>query len=159
MLKLTVVEFLLRSVPEALLFVWASYLLSKTKIEFIRYFSSSIIFAIMVYLIRLLPIDFGIHVILNIFVFLILNIKVNRLKVIKAIPISIGMFIIEAVCESLNMMLLTNILHYDLSFIHKNYIIKLVCFSPSLILFIIISLMLNFIINFFNKTNKNKLIQ
>ena len=154
MLKVSLIDFLLRIIPEALLFVWASHLLSKTKIEFIRYFSSSIIIAIAGYLIRFLPIDFGIHVILNIFVFLIISIKINRLKVVKAIPISIGVFVIESICESLNMMLLTNILHYDLSFILKNNIIKLVSFIPSLILFIIINLMLSFIINFLTRETK-----
>ena len=71
MLKLSVVEFVARAVPEAFLFIFAIYTFSHTRINKKRYLLSSLLMTIMIFIIRSLPISYGIHTILSIMVLIL----------------------------------------------------------------------------------------
>jgi len=64
MLKISIVELIIRGIPEGLLFMWACGTLSKTKILLSRYLVSTIILVVVSYNVRNLPISIGINTLL-----------------------------------------------------------------------------------------------
>ena len=115
MLKLTLLEFFLRGLPEGFLIIFAVYAFSKTVINIKRYIVSSIIFVIAVYLIRLLPIQYGVHTILNIIVIIVLAVNINKIGIIKSIQASIMTIILEFICEGINIFIIKYIFKEDIN--------------------------------------------
>ena len=72
MLRLTAFEFIARVIPEGFVIMLAMIALSNIKLNVKRYIISSLLFAIYVYVGRMLPINYGVHTILDIFVMIIL---------------------------------------------------------------------------------------
>ena len=71
-LKLSCFEFLFRTIPEGLLFILAIYIFSGVKFEVKRFLVSGFVLAIVTFLVRMLPISYGIHTMLNIIIFFII---------------------------------------------------------------------------------------
>ena len=104
MLKVTLFETLVRGIPEALTMMLAMYAFANKKLEKKEYLISSLILVLVVYLIRLLPINYGIHTILNIFVLIFLAFNVNKIDLIVSIKASILILMILFLCEGLNLL-------------------------------------------------------
>lgn len=138
MLKLTVFEFIFRTLPEAFLFILVGYAFSKTKINVIRYIISSILYAVAVYFIRLLPINYGIHTILGIICMNILICYVNRIDIILAIKSSIIATIVLFFLEGLNMLTLSFLFKDQLETIMYDSKLKTICGLPSIVCFAIV---------------------
>lgn len=66
MLKLSILEFFLISIPESLVFIAGIYFLSKRFFTKKRLVIMALLFAIEAYFVRMLPIQFGIHLAINI---------------------------------------------------------------------------------------------
>jgi len=139
MLEVTTLEFFLRAIPEAFLFVFATYTFSKTAIDKGPYLLSSILLAIIAFSVRQLPINYGVHTILAIIALIILNVSINKFKVIKAIQVVNLTFILELVCEGLNILFIQYVLGVDINNISHNIITKMIYLSPSLIIFSVIT--------------------
>lgn len=138
MLKLTAFEFIFRTLPEAFLFILAGYIFSKTKINVIRYIISSILYAVAIYFIRFLPINYGIHTILCIICMNILICYVNRIDIILAIKSSIVATILLFFLEGLNMLILSFLFKEQLETIMYNTKLKTLCGLPSIVFFAIV---------------------
>lgn len=149
MLKLQPIEFLLRTIPEGFLFIFAIYVFSKFNIDKRKYIISSIVFSISVYLIRLLPINYGVHMILSVLVLLFISIVYNNIDAIKSIKGIIVLYIIQLISEAINVLLL-NLMDLNLDELFKNPIKKSILGLPSLIITFII------IITFYLINKKNK---
>ncbi len=106
MLKLSAFELIVRTIPEVFMLIFASYAFSKTKVDWNKYFLSSIILSICVFAIRLLPINYGVHTILNIIVLTVIVIHINKIDTIKAIKSSIITPILLFILEGVNVMFL-----------------------------------------------------
>lgn len=135
MLQVSWFEFIVRGFPEALLFVFAVYTFTKTKVNLKKYSLSVILFWIIVYLIRFLPIQYGIHTLLSLIVLIIITNSLNKIDVIKSIQAGIITFILGFVSEGLNAFFIQSVLEKDLSIISKDPILKTLYGLPSLILF------------------------
>ena len=140
MLKLPVLEFFIRGLPEGILLVFSIYCFSKTSIEIGRYSISAILMAIAGYAVRLMPIHYGVHTILNIIIVSILTIFINKIKIMKAIKAIIITVILESICEGINLFIIYYILRIDINNTFKNPILKTMYGIPSLIIFGIIVL-------------------
>lgn len=151
MLKLKPIEFLLRGIPESFLFILAIYVFSKTKLDKNKYIISSLLYAISTYIIRLLPIDYGVHMILSVLFLLFILIIYNKFEVIVLIRSIIIMYLIQFVSEAINVAML-NIIGLDLDTLFENPVSKSVVGIPSLI----ISGMIIWSFNFFNKRREKK---
>nr|WP_312292105.1 hypothetical protein [Clostridium chromiireducens] len=68
MLQLTVLEFTIRTIPEALVYIFAAYVFSNKKLDVNKYLISSFLLAIGTFLVRMLPINYGVHTILAIII-------------------------------------------------------------------------------------------
>ncbi|NFO31819.1 hypothetical protein FDB41_16615 [Clostridium botulinum] len=135
MLRLTTFEFLVRIIPEAFVLILGMFTLSNTKFNLKKYIISSLLFGLCEYGIRMLPINYGVHTILDIFIMIVTMFSINKSDVILSIRSSlittIGLFI----CEGLNMLLLSAIFKDRLEVIMSNTKLKTIYGLPSLIFF------------------------
>ncbi|MGI5971869.1 MAG: hypothetical protein ACOX7P_09130 [Oscillospiraceae bacterium] len=101
--------FLIKGLPEGLLTVLALYIFTGTKIEVQKYLLLSLIFIVTTYLIRLLPIALGFNTVLSLFILIIVFQSAHKIqlpKMIRTIVSAVGTFILIAVAEVFNMLLL-----------------------------------------------------
>ena len=135
MLKLTFLEIFLRGLPEGFLFMFAVYVFSKTVINIKRYILSSIILVGAVYLIRLLPIQYGVHTILGIIVIIVLAVNINKISIIKSIQSSLMAMILEFICEGINVFIIQYIFKADIMYLLSDPSLKILYGIPSLLIF------------------------
>ena len=133
MLKLQPIEFLLRVLPESFLFVLAVYIFSKTKINKKKYFITGLIFSVVVFIIRMLPINYGVHMILSVLFLLFITVKYNNIDVISSIKSIIFTYMIQLISEAINILFL-NIIDINLDIAFINPITKNLLGIPSIIL-------------------------
>ncbi|WP_343762840.1 hypothetical protein [Clostridium oceanicum] len=141
----------MRGIPEALLFILAIYLLLNKSVKENKklYIISSLIVSISMYLIRLLPIHFGVHTILTITVYIIVFVLINKIEINKAISYSIIVMMILSIGEFINLSILNSIFKSNINAILNNKLLKVILFYPSLIIFMGVIL-------FIYKFNKNR---
>lgn len=133
MLKLQPIEFILRAIPEAFLVIFAIYIFSKTEINKKKYLVTSIVFSIIIYITRLLPINYGVHMILSVLFLLFIIVSYNKIDAINGIKSIIFTYLVQLVSEAINVFIL-NIINLDLGALFKNPIYKAVLGVPSLII-------------------------
>lgn len=141
MLKLTVLEFIFRGIPESFLIILAGYIINYRKINLEQYCAASIIYALAAYLIRMLPIAYGVHTILDIIVIILLLVKINKISVLRAISCSLIFMIILSICEWINVFILENLIKLNIEEVFKSRIDKILYSIPSMILFGLIILL------------------
>lgn len=136
MIKLSIFEFFCRGIPEAFVFVLASLIFTKKIIDKKKLVISSILYAIVAYLVRLLPIHFGVHSIIIMMIYVVISILINNISISKSIFYVLIEFIVLLNCELANMLIL-HWMNVDISVIVESPPKKVLYFLPSLILFII----------------------
>lgn len=134
MLKLSLFEFIIRGIPEQFLFVLAIHAFSKTAINLNKYLISGVLTAVMTYLIRLLPIQYGIHSLLGIVMLIIVVSSINKIDIIKAIRGGVITFILCFTFEGINIAFIQFVLKKDINSIMSNNILKTLTGLPSLII-------------------------
>lgn len=144
-LHLSFLEFVVRCIPEAILFIFAVYTFSNTKIEFKKFIISSLILAVSTFLVRMLPISYGIHTILNIIVLVLITTVINKISVIGSIRSGILTAILMFICEGINMGLIQLTHGSEMERIFTDSILKTIYGLPSLMIFAIILLTYKFI--------------
>lgn len=147
MFKLPFIELFLRGIPEGLLCISCCYVLSRTKMNWRRIIIASIIMAICVYGIRMLPIRFYHISTLSICTLTFINIIINKIPIIKSIQVSIYTFIIEILCEWINFLALKVLFSISPEQILISTLSKMIYGSPSLVMFVAIILLINYIMN------------
>ncbi len=144
-LHLSFLEFIVRGIPEAILFVLAVYIFSNTKLEIKKIIIASLILSVSTFLVRMLPISYGIHTILNIITLVLITSVVIKISIIDSIRSGILTAILMFICEGINMGLIQLIHGNEIEKIFSNPILKTVYGLPSLIIFTIIILLYKFI--------------
>jgi hypothetical protein len=139
MLKLTAIEFIVRTIPEAFVYIFAGYAFSNSKFNIKKYITASIAFAISVYFIRIMPINYGVHTILSIIIQAIILISISKINVIIAVKSSIITTICLFILELLNLLALNFIFKEQVESIMLNPISKTISGLPSLGVFAIIA--------------------
>lgn len=144
MLNVSLMEFFFRAAPEEFLLIFAIYAFSKTAINIKKYLISSILFVIIAYSIRFLPIQYGVHTILNLIVVIVLTVNINKIDIIKSIRASIITIILEFICEGINISIIQYIFKLDLNYILNNPILKILYGIPSLLIFACVTILYYF---------------
>jgi hypothetical protein len=135
MLRLTWFEFFVRAIPEQFLFVLAIHAFSKIRIDLKKYLLSGMLAAIMLYLIRLLPIQYGVHSLVSLIILIVIVSYINKIDIIKSIRSGIVSFILCFILEGINVVFIQFVLKMDLNSIMNNHILKTITGLPSLIVF------------------------
>lgn len=141
MLKIDWFQILFRLLPETFTLTFIIYTLSGEHIQKKKYISTSLILSFFVYASRMLPIFLGVHTVINIVVYISAFIILG-ISLVKAIKNTFIAVLILELCELLNLFL-NLILNIDVSKVSNTYL-KTLYGMPSLILFIIISLILKY---------------
>lgn len=133
MLKLQPIEFILRAIPESFLVIFAIYIFSKTEINKKKYLVTSIAFSIIIYITRMLPINYGVHMILSVLFLLFIIVSYNKIEVINGIKSIIFTYLVQLVSEAINVFIL-NLMNLDLETLFINPIYKTIFGLPSLVI-------------------------
>ncbi|MCR1951711.1 MULTISPECIES: hypothetical protein [Clostridium] len=132
MLKLQPIEFFLRVLPEGFLFIFAIYVFSKVRINKKKYIVSSLILSTLIYIIRMLPISYGVHTILSMLFLVFFTMLYNKIDVARVIRSIIFIYVIQFLSEGINMVIIKLIPNFEMLF--KDPIYKTILGLPSLII-------------------------
>ena len=146
MIKLSFIE-LIRVIPEFAIYMWACYLLSKTKFHLNRYLLSTALLTLAIYIVRSLPINLGINTVLFLGIMIITNININKISIIKSISLSVGIIILESLCELINILMIKYLFKADLTIVCSNPFLKTIYFIPSLVLLVLLIIIINAVLN------------
>ncbi|MDD3242084.1 MAG: hypothetical protein PHQ64_04890 [Bacilli bacterium] len=152
MLRLTAFEFILRALPEAFIYIFAGHVFSNKKLNVNRYLIASLLLAVSTFIIRMLPINYGVHTILIIIMQIIILISISKIDIILAIKASIIATICLFMAEVLNMLVLNLIFKEQLQSAMLNTQLKTIYGMPSLGGFAVIVLCCYY----FRKNGKSK---
>lgn len=144
MLQVQPIEFLLRGIPEGFIYILAVYVFSGTRLDKKRYVISALITAVLIYLIRLLPIVLGAHTILSILLIMFLSMNYNKINLTKAAKSTIIIFIIQYLSEAINMIIIKFIPNLDIDKVFVDPVSKCLIGIPSLIITITVILLYYF---------------
>lgn len=145
MLEVKPIEFILRGIPEGFLVIFAIYIFSETKINKKKYLVTSVVFSLTTYITRMLPINYGVHMILSVLFLLFIVVYYNKIDVVSAIKSIIFIYLIQFVSEAINVSML-NFMNIDLNIEFENPVYKSIIGIPSLIITGVIILII-YIIN------------
>ncbi|WP_061311548.1 hypothetical protein [Clostridium botulinum] len=132
----------MRLTPEAFLFIFIIKAFSNSKINKNKYVLSSILFSVIIYSIRLLPIHYGVHTILNIIAIILICTFINQVAPIKAITYSLILVSFLALSEALNLYFIYKIFGKNIENILKSPFKKCIYLMPSIIVLVIIVLLI-----------------
>lgn len=141
MLKLTLLEFFLRNIPEALILIWGIYVICRKSLKILQYLFSSMVVAILTFFIRLLPIYNGVHIIINI-IMIISIMAIIGIPLIKAIYSTLLIIFMLCLSEFLNIMILSS-LNINTNINILDPLTKCVYGIPSLILLSLFIIIIN----------------
>lgn len=130
-------ELIIRAIPETLLFVGASFVLTKTKIDKKNFILSSCILCILPYITRLLPVDFGITSLLSLIFLVFSNVKINKIKPVASIKASVLIYITMFLSEFISITFMQVVLKLNMNEIFKNTVMRAIAGIPSLFIFAI----------------------
>ena len=128
--------FFIRLLPESLLYVLAGYGIVKKKLEMKEYLISSLLLALIIYFVKLLPLSLLIPQIIILLCCILLKIFINKIDAINAIISTISVMIIIIILEGINMVFI-NLLLKD-SYHNADPFIQMMLGLPSLIVLSII---------------------
>lgn len=138
MLALTSFELIGRTIPEAFIFIFATYVFSNTKLDAKRYIISSVLLGICIYFVRKLPINYGVHTILNIIIQSSIITAISKIAIVKVIRSAIISALSLFILEAFNILILSLIFKEQLQELMLNPTSKIIYGSPSLICFVVI---------------------
>lgn len=126
----------------------ASYILMGIKLEFKDILKNSILYLGILTFIRMLPISFGIHIILGMFVLGIILYKIKKKDVILTILTISKMFACLAISEGIYVFIINTILGVPLeNFIDNTSVESALLTLSSLFIFIALVIILRFLTN------------
>jgi len=126
MLKLSLLEVFFRAIPECSLMVFSTYTFSKVAINKWRYSLSSILLVIIIYIIRCLPINFGMHTVLAFITSIVLSVSISRIDFFQSIKAVAFTVILEFICEGINIFIILYVFGLKMNDDFSNNVTKLV---------------------------------
>ncbi|WP_321161701.1 hypothetical protein [Clostridium sporogenes] len=140
MLKIGIVELIIRTLPECFFIIFVIQVFSNYKINKNKFLLSSILLSIIMYSIRLLPIHYGVHTILNIIAIVVICTFINEVTPIKSITYSLILMSLLALSEALNLYFIYKIFGENIANTLKNPLKKCIYLMPSMIILVSIVL-------------------
>jgi len=136
MMNLPWYAFFIRLLPESFLFILAGYGFIKKKVEVKEYLISGILFAVIGYLIKMLPLSLLIPQILTLLTCVVLLIIINKIDSIYAIISSVSIMITIIILEGINMAFI-NLFLKD-SYKDSSPLFQMILGIPSLVILAVI---------------------
>lgn len=146
MLNSSLSYVIIRSFPESIFLILSGYILFNLNINFKNIIKNSLIFLVILTCIRMLPISFGIHTILSMFVIGMIFYKFENQQIISTIINVSKIYICLAISEGIYMVIADKILKIPTQILTNNTSINSAILSlPSLLIFILLIIGINLI--------------
>ncbi|AVQ37856.1 hypothetical protein C7M56_03850 [Clostridium botulinum] len=136
MLKLSILEFFLISIPESFIFMIGIYFLSKKSFSKRRLKIMALLLGMESYCVRMLPIHFGIHLAINIIFSIVLSVNIGKIPMKDAISYNMIMVIVLSISEFINVFLFIQIFNINGPLVRFTTAIKVIYIIPYFTLFI-----------------------
>ncbi|AUN15458.1 hypothetical protein JGS6364_18961 [[Clostridium] sordellii] len=148
MLNSSLSYIIIRSLPECILLIISSYILMNIKLDKIDILKKSILYLIILTLIRVLPINFGIHTVLSMFVLGTILYRLKGQDIINTILTISKIFICLAMSEGIYMVMANDVMGIPLKLLTDNTkIVSAMLTLPSLLIFFILVLIIKMLTN------------
>ena len=145
MFRLTCVDFFFRLIPESFILIWGIHIFSRKTIDMFKYILSSLVLAILCFIIRCLPIYYGVNTDICIMLTIIVVMFIIDIPLIKNLLGTFLLYFMLSLSETMNMLLLNSLnVSTDISVLQP--IKRCIYGIPSLIIFIISVIVLKFIL-------------
>jgi hypothetical protein len=145
-----------RAIPEGILGFYAIYVFSGERINYKKLLLSGVLFGIITYLVRFLPIKFGVHTIISLIFFIFIAVQINRVHLIKAVTSCILYIVILFVAEAVTYPLIASLVGVPLESLAQDPV-KIVQYgSSSLIFTFIIIVIISIIKKKYNLRRKSE---
>ncbi len=102
MLQVPLIVFLVRGIPEGILAFYAIYVFAGKELNWKRIICSGFLIGFVTYLIRCLPINFGVHTILVLLSYAFITIKLHNINIIRAVTFCIIYIVIMFIAEAIS---------------------------------------------------------
>lgn len=132
MLNLSILELLLRAIPDATLFIMGIHIFSKSPIDKVKIIKSIIYMSVVIYLIRFLPISYGIHSLLGVVANTMIVTTFHKIELVKTLKAVFLTMLVQYVSELINVAWIQLGLGKDLDIIFSNPTTKILYGLPSL---------------------------
>lgn len=145
MFNFTWLDFFFRLIPETLILMWGIHVFSRKIIDRFKYILSSLILAISCFIIRGLPIYYGVNTDICIMLTIIIVMFIKDIPLIKNVLGTFLLYFMLSLSETMNMLLLSRLnINTDISVLQP--ITRCIYGIPSLIIFIISIIILKFVL-------------
>lgn len=135
-MKLTLIDFFLKLIPESFIFIWGISIISNKVISKKIHIIYCILLAIEIYVVRLLPIHFGVHTIIN-NIFTICLLIIAEFSIDTAIRNTLLMTLLLVISEFFNILILKTFnINIEVQFTIPG--VESLLLLPSLIVFILL---------------------
>jgi len=111
-IAISVTQLLIKGIPEGFLMILALHVFTRTKIEMKKYITISVLYIVITYLVRFLPITLGVNTMLSLLTMLLLfqaTYKAQLGKVVRSVISVVAIIICVMISEMLNMLVLYTI--------------------------------------------------
>lgn len=153
MLESSIVYILIRTFPESLVLVLSGMILLGIGIDIKQLFKKGILLGVTIAIIRILPINFGVHTILAMISFGLINFEISDKDIIKTIITTCAVWIALVLSEGAYVFIATEILKIPINVLMNNKeATGALATLPSLIILLIIVFIFKGIKNKFSKT-------
>lgn len=150
MLQISWSQIILIGIPEMLVIIFGIYLITKQPFNLRNYIFSSVAMAVLVFFVRMLPINYGVHTIISIILNITLMVFVG-IPIRKSIYGTLLMYLILSLCEVLDVALLSA-LNFNMNLQSASTLEKFILTIPSLVLFVIFIAIIYYILKFKEKS-------
>ena len=106
-ISISLIELIVKGIPEGLLDVLAVFIITRQPFVTKKYIIISVVFILSNYLIRLLPINFGVNTMIGLLILVLLFVFFTKTDVPKLIKSTIIILITLFLCEMANVAILT----------------------------------------------------
>ncbi|EJO5346331.1 hypothetical protein NRP93_000373 [Clostridium botulinum] len=131
MLKLSILEFFLIGMPESFMFMMGIYFLTNKSFNKKKLIIMSLLSALEIYLVRMLPIHYGVHIFVNIIFSIIICVVVGKISIRQSISYNMIILIVLAISEFITMFIIGKIFKVNVLL----YVPRVIWFIPSFALF------------------------
>lgn len=152
MLSSSLSYILIRSFPESILLILAGYILFNLEINIIDVLKDSILYLIILTFIRIMPISFGIHTVLSMFVIGIIFYKLKKQPIITTILNIANIYICLAISEGIYIIMANCIFKIPIKVLTANTSVHSALLAlPSLLIFILLIILMKLITKKLNR--------
>ncbi|MCU9807020.1 hypothetical protein LEQ06_01745 [Paraclostridium sp. AKS46] len=146
MLNSSLSYVIIRSFPESIFLILSGYILFNLNIKLKNIIRNSLFYLVILTCIRMLPISFGIHTVLSMFVIGMIFYKFENQQIISTIINVSKIYICLAISEGIYMVIADKILKIPTQILTNNTSINSAILSlPSLLIFILLIIGINLI--------------